>query len=188
MHYHVNSILLILLHFTSLRFTSVCLYYWYPLFITYPKTSLIAVFITLHLVGYKTVNLLYLNWVNPWVTDNYLFLLSEHHSRSQSCPGGKEQDNRSTISRGIINDAIDQCRMRLQAPRDVTLNTLYTKPIFSEPHTIYRGKHATTTSAYQQKILLTLRVQHGHCSNIKKEPQIYRSFPSPSLRPLFPWV
>ena len=84
MYYHVSSLLLLLLLLVS------------DIYITYSKTFLIDVFIALHLVGYKTVYPLYLNWVNHWLTDSYLFLLSEHHSRSRQCPGDKVQDNITT--------------------------------------------------------------------------------------------
>ena len=40
----------------------------------------------------------------------------------------------------------------------------------------------------KQEALLTLRGQRGHCGNIKGEPQIFGSFPSPKLRLLFLWV
>jgi len=37
-------------------------------------------------------------------------------------------------------------------------------------------------------VVLTLKGQRGRCRNIKGEPQIFGSFPSPRLRPLFLWV
>jgi len=40
----------------------------------------------------------------------------------------------------------------------------------------------------QQEAPLTLRGQRGRCRNIKGEPQIFGSFPSPRLRRLFLWV
>jgi len=39
-----------------------------------------------------------------------------------------------------------------------------------------------------QEAPLTLRGQRRRCRNIKWEPQIYGSFPSPKTRPLFLWV
>jgi len=38
---------------------------------------------------------------------------------------------------------------------------------------------------FQQEAPLTLRGQRGRCRNIKGEPQIFGSFPSPRPRPLF---
>jgi len=40
----------------------------------------------------------------------------------------------------------------------------------------------------QQEAPLTLRGQRGRCRNIKGEPQIFGSIPSPRLRPLSLWV
>jgi len=39
-----------------------------------------------------------------------------------------------------------------------------------------------------QEALLTLRGQCGRCRNIKREPQIFGSFPSPNPRLLFLWL
>jgi len=40
----------------------------------------------------------------------------------------------------------------------------------------------------QQEAPLTLRGQRGRCGNIKGEPQIFGSFPSPKRHPFFLWV
>jgi len=40
----------------------------------------------------------------------------------------------------------------------------------------------------KQEPPLTLRGQRGRCRNIKGEPQIFGSFPSPRPRSLFLWV